>query len=224
MQTEAARVLTDIPFSFDRAAFEHEVRADAYPELEGEIDRYLERALPLAHPVGLLRVAYVGERDGQRVEFGGQWFESATLVRNLDGLNRVFAYLTTCGRPLFNLDIADLDPFASVWHETLKLMAVRDAATWICEFVRSEFDVPKLSSMNPGSGDAHIWPIAQQHELFAVLCEASNIGVELTESALMVPDKTISGIFFPSERAYSNCESCTRKVCPDRRAPYRPAR
>jgi hypothetical protein len=223
MQAEAARLLDDIPFEFDRAEFDHEVRAEAYPELSGEVDRYLERALPIAQPVGIVRVAYVGERDGDRVEFGGQWFESATLGRNLEGINRVFAYVTTCGRPLYELDISDLDPFASVWHETLKLMAVRDAATWICEFVRSEFDVPKLSSMNPGSGDAHIWPIDQQHRLFAVLGEAACIGVELTESSLMIPYKSISGIFFPSERAYSNCESCTRKVCPDRRAPYRPA-
>ena len=221
MQCEPVRLLRDIPFTLNRDRFNEEIRSDAYPELAGEIDRYLDRALPLAKPGALLRVAYAGERDGERIEIGGETFESATLVRNLNEINRVFAYVATCGRPLYDLDIADLDPFASFWHETLKLMVVRSAANWLCELVRREYAVDRLSSMNPGSGDAHVWPIQQQHELFRVLGEADSIGVELTESALMVPDKSVSGIFFPSDRAYVNCESCTRRICPDRRAPYR---
>ena len=222
---EDAHVLETIPFSVDRDAFRDEVRMDAYPELADELERYLDRAEEAARPRGMVRVAYVGERDGDRVELGGERFQSEILVDNLQEINRVFTYAATCGRELYELDLSDLDSFASFWHDTLKTQAVHTASTFVCDYVRREFGVDKVSSMNPGSGDVDVWPIQQQEPLFRVLEQAEReIGVELTDSNLMIPDKSVSGIFFASDRAYVNCEACTRKICPDRRAPYRPRR
>ena len=219
---EEPHVIEDIPFSLDRASYDRKVRMDAYPELEDELDRYLQRALGVVAPRAMVRVAYVSEREGHFVEFGGERFESEILAENLEGINRVFAYVATCGPELYDLDIGDLDPFASFWHDTLKTLAVRAAATHVCDFVRAEYGIPRVSSMNPGSGDVDIWPIDQQKPLFRILGNAKEaVGVELTESSLMIPDKSVSGIFFASERAYVNCHSCTREICPDRRAPYK---
>ena len=46
------------------------------------------------------------------------------------------------------------------------------------------------------------------------------IGVRLTDSFLMVPMKSISGILFPTEVRFESCQLCPRKDCPGRRAPY----
>jgi len=61
----------------------------------------------------------------------------------------------------------------------------------------------------------------QQRELFTLLGDTRGpVGVELTETCLMVPVKSVSGIFFPSETHYENCQLCPRETCPGRRAPY----
>jgi cobalamin-dependent methionine synthase I len=110
-----------------------------------------------------------------------------------------------------------------MWHDAFKYRALDAATTYVCEYVRKEYGIRRLASMNPGSGDVDVWPIDQQQELFAVLGDTEQlIGVSLTESHLMIPDKSVSGIFFPSETNYVNCQSCTREVCPSRRAPYKP--
>ena len=36
----------------------------------------------------------------------------------------------------------------------------------------------------------------------------------------MSPIKSVSGILFPTEVTYENCQLCPRDLCPGRRAPY----
>ncbi len=57
--------------------------------------------------------------------------------------------------------------------------------------------------------------------LFALLGDVrSAIGVELTDSLLMVPRKSVSGILFVAEETFASCQLCPRQDCPNRRAPY----
>ncbi len=73
--------------------------------------------------------------------------------------------------------------------------------------------------MNPGS--LPDWPLPQQLPLFQLLGDVEGlIGVHLKESFLMVPTKTVSGIFFPTETRFESCQLCPREDCPGRRAPY----
>jgi hypothetical protein len=75
--------------------------------------------------------------------------------------------------------------------------------------------------MNPGSGDANVWPIEQQKELFSLFGDVENlIGVRLTDSFLMVPNKSVSGICFPTEINFQSCQLCHRMNCNGRKAPF----
>lgn len=75
--------------------------------------------------------------------------------------------------------------------------------------------------MAPGSGAADVWPITQQKTLFAIFGNVEElIGVKLTDSCLMIPIKSVSGIFFPTIAKFESCMLCPRDVCPRRRAPY----
>ena len=75
--------------------------------------------------------------------------------------------------------------------------------------------------MNPGSLDG--WPIEQQVELFNLLENKNkDLGVELTESFLMVPQKSVSGILFKSKSGYTNCKLCEMVNCPSRKSPFEP--
>jgi len=75
--------------------------------------------------------------------------------------------------------------------------------------------------MNPGSGEVEVWPIEQQRELFSLFGDVrKQIGVELTDSFLMMPNKSVSGIQFPTETDFRTCQVCRRKNCPNRVAPF----
>ena len=61
----------------------------------------------------------------------------------------------------------------------------------------------------------------KQVELFSLLGDApADIGVTLTDSYLMVPNKTISGIRFPTSVDFRSCQVCHREDCPSRSAPF----
>ena len=74
--------------------------------------------------------------------------------------------------------------------------------------------------MNPGS--LPDWPISQQRPLFDLVGKAAEIGVHLTDSYLMRPLKSVSGILFATDVTYENCQLCPVERCPNRRAPYDP--
>jgi hypothetical protein len=77
----------------------------------------------------------------------------------------------------------------------------------------------KTATMAPGSLSE--WPLSQQRSLFACLGDPEGeIGVHLSDSLLMVPAKSVSGIRFPTTESFVSCQLCSRENCPGRRAPY----
>ena len=48
------------------------------------------------------------------------------------------------------------------------------------------------------------------------------IGVRLTDSFVMLPMKSVSGVYFPTEHTFASCQLCPRDDCPGRSAPYDP--
>ncbi len=98
-------------------------------------------------------------------------------------------------------------------------MSLGMAAKQLEDHLKSRHGLSALSSMSPGSLED--WPITQQRQLFSLFEDpAAQLGVRLTEHMLMVPRKSISGIFFPTEVGFQSCQLCPRKDCPGRRAPY----
>ena len=89
------------------------------------------------------------------------------------------------------------------------------------EHLERMYALGKTSMMNPGSGDATVWRIEQQRELFSLLGDVEGqIGVRLTESCLMIPNKSLSGIRFAKEIDFRSCQVCHRKDCPSRTAEF----
>jgi hypothetical protein len=73
--------------------------------------------------------------------------------------------------------------------------------------------------MNPGS--LPDWPLSEQKPLFTLLGGGpTTIGVQLKDSFLMVPVKSVSGIWFPTEEKFESCQLCQREKGPGRRAPF----
>ncbi len=175
----------------------------------------------MARPKVLLRDAFVEEHKDQSVVINGVCFESIVLRHNLEGIGRVFPYITTCGREVQELPIDPRDFVLGSWLHYIKLELLQFCFPVLHSAVKQRFGVEELSSMNPGSGDASVWPIEQQAGLFSLFGDVDAlIGVRLTESFLMDPDVSTSGILFPSQADYKNCQLCHRANCPNRSAPF----
>ena len=75
--------------------------------------------------------------------------------------------------------------------------------------------------MNPGSGERSLWPIEEQRPLFKLLGSIETaIGVHLTDSFLMLPNKSVSGFYYKTDKEFHNCQLCKRDHCPNRQKPF----
>ncbi len=223
-------ILDDIPFSIDPDALFARLHLAPDGDYAGEIHALIDSARRVARPRALYRPATVQRRDADAVLIAASdqpptpvRFESRALRVNLDGVEQVFAYVATCGRELDAIPLAPADIFGQFCHDTIKEMALWVALVHLHEHLTDTYGLQRLASMNPGSGEANVWPIEQQRQLFAFLGNTeATIGVVLTESCLMRPNKSVSGIFYPSENGFESCQLCRREDCPERRVPFDP--
>ena len=129
--------------------------------------------------------------DDSGSQGGRARFVSKVLRAHLDEVGRVFPYVATCGPELDTIPIADDDIFGQFCRDTIKEMALYTAIAHLDSYVKEAYALEKLVSMNPGSGDVEVWPIEQQKDLFAFFGDVQqSIGVVLTDSCLMVPNKS----------------------------------
>ena len=218
-----ATVLDSIPLCFDAEEFRKLTHIDlTAPSVQAAAD-LLEAALPAARPKAMYKVCYIDERTEDGVELEGIHFTSAVLSRNLSSVERVFPYIVTCGVELDTVAISQNDLLAGYVLDGLKEFALRQATEHLRNHLAQTYglDMTRMSTMNPGSGNRNVWPIGQQRQLFQLLGEVeASVGVRLTDSFLMTPNKTVSGILFPTDVPFVSCQLCTRENCPRRRAEY----
>lgn len=218
-----ATVLDSIPLSFDREEFQKLTHVDLSAPSARAGAELLEASLSVARPKVIYRVCYIDERSRDGVELEGIRFASEVLSQNLREVERVFPYIATCGAELDTITISRDDVFAGYMLEGLKEMALQQAIHCLRNHLAETYglDPQRMSTMNPGSGNREVWPIGQQRQLFQLLGDVEPaIGVRLTDSFLMIPNKTVSGILFPTDVPFTSCQLCTRRICPRRRAEY----
>jgi hypothetical protein len=176
-------------------------------------------AVEIGRPRAMYREAYVESKEDGAVVVDGVRFQSRVMRVNLEQAYRVFPYVATCGVELAAWYRAQDDLLQQFWAETIAEVALRQALTALRAHLKEQYRPKNLSAMAPGSLED--WPLQEQKPLFALLGDPEGaVGVRLTESMLMVPTKSVSGIFFPSEASFESCQLCPRAKCPGRRAPY----
>ena len=218
---ESLVVLDDIAFAPDIANFLKAIRIDEESELAAGATELFEWAAPFIRPKSLHRISFINERDGDSVAVDNVVFTSRALVENLTDVERVFAFVATCGTELEGVAY-DRDPFMGpFWLDGLKAMALQTAMAALKTDLEDRYGLGDFVAMNPGSADVDVWPIEQQKSLFALCGEVEDlIGVTLTDSYLMLPTKSVSGVYFETDKTFINCQLCTREMCPSRRAKY----
>jgi hypothetical protein len=211
------RVIKDIPIEWDLEEVRKELRLKTGSLSEAR--ELVGIAEPLIHAKAVYEVSYVNKRGDNSVELDGVTFTSRVLRVNLEKIERVFPFIITIGKALEERASSSNDLLTQFYLETIGDMALRASRRYVEAHLKGHFGLGQLSRMSPGS--LRDWPVTEQKSLFSLFGDVKGlIGVRLTESMLMIPRKSISGIFFPTEVEFSSCQLCQRKGCPGRKAPY----
>lgn len=202
--------LVEIPFDLDQAALRDKAHVAAESDVVAEFNALVEHVRTVARPKALYRECFVEARGSDTITIGGVKFESHVLRRNLEGVERVFPYVATCGREADGVLSDSGDFVKSFWLDGIKMALLSAAREHLTEHLARHYALGKTATMNPGSGDSTMWPIEQQRQLFALLGDVKGeTGVELTESFLMIPNKNVSGMLFRPRRTSEAASSAT---------------
>lgn len=195
---------------------------EADPETVADVGELVEAAREVARPKAVYDVLYIAEKTEATVTIGKTVFASRVLRVNLGPVERVFPYVATCGTELTEISAPASDMLLDYCLDIIKEMALRAALQHLSEHLKAKYALGQTSQMNPGSLED--WPITEQFKLFQLLGNVEEVvGVRLTDSCLMIPPKSLSGIIFPTEVRFESCQLCQRPNCPSRHATFDPA-
>jgi len=214
-------VLDYIPFQIDTGQLYKTLRIKEGSELVARLSLLIDKTQAIGRPKAFYKVAFIESRGEDQVIIDGVIFSSRVLRVNLEKAHRVFPFVATCGSELEEWSKSIDDLLEKYWADVIKEMALGTALRHLNEHLMDHFHSGKISRMNPGS--LSDWPLQEQRPLFTILGKGPGaIGVMLTDSFLMLPTKSVSGIWFPTEESFESCRLCPREKCPGRRAPYDP--
>jgi len=207
--------LEQISLSLDIGEVKDQLQASDWVQIQ----TLLEVAKTLISAKAVYKVSYIEEKPEDTVIIDGIRLKSRILRKNLEKVGRVFPYVITIGTRLEQKADASTDLLEKYYLDKIGNIALSEVRNHLEKHLRSRFALGGLSYMSPGSLED--WPIEEQRPLFSILKGAEvSIGVRLTESLLMIPRKSVSGIYFPTEVTFYSCQLCPRQNCEGRKAPY----
>jgi hypothetical protein len=214
-------IIDKITVNLPMATILTQARTKTGSKAESQLENLISSAQEIARPKAMYKVAYIESRSDDTVTIDNKIFTSRILRVNLEKKERVFVYLATCGEELDQWSSQFDDLLKQFWADLIKQTALFSIKQILQKHIESQFRPGQMSYMSPGSLED--WPLAQQNPLFQLFDGApSSIGLRLTDSCLMIPTKSVSGIFFSTEETFESCQLCTRPKCQNRKAAYRP--
>lgn len=106
------------------------------------------------------------------------------------------------------------DPLAAYIADLIGSEAAESLADWLEERIAETAEKNNLGHSNRYSPGYCGWSVSEQHKLFGLLND--NCGIKLTETALMQPIKSVSGIIALGERIVKKqymCHICDIDFC-----------
>ena len=139
------------------------------------------------------------------------------VYHQLKHSERMAVFVCTAGAGIgqWSKQIMADDPLKGFIADILGSVVVEAAIDRIQQKLRGEMELSSLKITNRYSPGYCGWPTQEQHKLFGLLSE-SNCGIRLTESALMLPIKSVSGFIGIGANVRFNpytCRLCDAAFC-----------
>jgi len=191
--------------------------------MESLVNDYIENANQFIAPSFSYVVRDIELVEGNSVFLeDGVIFESGVIARLLEKASKVAVFVLTIGNYLEDT-AAQLAQDGLVLQSAVLDAIGSDAAERIADSVESQISEVAHNQgltisrrFSPGYCD---WDVSQQKMVFQAM-KGDYAGVNLTDSCLMIPRKSISGIIGigPSEMTdYNPCKTCDKRDCVGRR-------
>lgn len=186
-----------------------------------DVDELLEEAPAFVSIQGGFRVFTPDEvqLERDRFDIDGHTFDTGRIIAGpLRGSDRLALFVATAGPGItrWSHELMDSgDILRGYFVDALGSETVERATDWLEEKIIAWSEAHGLHTTNRYSPGYCGWHVSEQHKLFDLLPEHF-CNVTLTESALMQPTKSVSGIIGigpkAKRRAYA-CSICDMKDC-----------
>lgn len=188
-------------------------------------DIYLREALVFASKLTEIRATYtiaesieLDPRMGS-LHFGSRSFQiGKTLCKELRGAEKILFFVCSAGNDISELSSGLLkggDPARGYIYDQVGSFIADGAAGKLQNIVKEELTSQGVKITNRYSPGYCNWDVAEQHLLFSLFPEPPS-GVTLTQSTLMNPVKSVSGLIGIGEKvSYRDypCELCQLTEC-----------
>lgn len=202
---------------FDKLLKSLNMPSNSDPEDLKALREMADQAFMLARPKAMYRIVSA-KADEEGVAVGGKRL-NGRLFGTLFYHSRIAVpYVATCGSEVEAWSLRFTEPLEHYWADGIKKVLLKAVRKGLTEHLRrAVFFGGDVSTVNPGS--LPDWTLQGQQTVFALLNDrTAEIGVTLTDSFLMLPTKSSSGIAFSAVEHFENCALCPRENCPGRRA------
>jgi hypothetical protein len=211
-------ILEYIPVNLDLG----EIKRRLHMEKRGDwshVQTLIDEARRLISAKAVYKVCYIQSKCEEAITIDGTSLRSRVLRKNLNNVERIFPYVVTIGKKIEEKARAGSDLLTKYYLDIIENVALTATRKYLKDQLRFRYALDGMSYMSPGS--LKDWPIEEQSPLFSILGDVeASIGVKLNESFVMIPNKSLSGIYFPTEIPFYSCQLCPRETCPTRRSPY----
>ncbi|WP_455584271.1 vitamin B12 dependent-methionine synthase activation domain-containing protein [Bacteroides sp.] len=184
-----------------------------------ELGSVIKAGETLIEPWGMVVVFDTVEVGIGNIRIGDTDFECGKKISGLlKGSEKIAVFVCTVGPGVtfaYKNFTAEGDPLKAYLVDMLGSIAVEKAMDRIQQQIAGELSEIGLKMTNRFSPGYCNWLVKEQRKLFSLL-PPSPCGIQLSESALMIPSKSISGIWgIGSSVRYveHNCSLCGMKSC-----------
>jgi len=189
------------------------------------VNDYIENYHDFMAPSYSYTIRDIEAIQGNRVTIGDSiTFDSKIIAKLLERCHKIAVFALTIGNHLEEM-VAYLAENGLVLQATVLDAIGSGAAEKLADYVEDR--IRRMANIeglvtslrfSPGYCD---WEVSQQKMVFQSL-NGDSAGIRLTESLLMIPRKSVSGIIgigWPDNdiENYNPCQTCKRKDCPGRR-------
>lgn len=221
-------VLKEFSYKFDDLTVDlkaiHALLGYADLPLPAPFDEYMEEALAFASQLTDMRAVCCKVKDirlepsaGRIVADGRTFPVGKTVCKELKNAEELLFFVCTAGKSISDRSqflLHGEDPAKGYIYDQVGIFITEAVGERMMQSIRQELPAGIKTTNRYSPGYCH-WPVSDQHLLFSLFPEAP-CGVTLTESALMNPIKSISGVIgigkAVSYRDYP-CTLCLNQNC-----------
>jgi hypothetical protein len=193
-------------------------------ELPEPFPEYMDEVFRIASTLNDIRTGYILVDDfeivdNKQIVIDNLVFNAGRLICNeLKGSQKLALFVCTAGEKISKISkelMAGENPVLGYVYDLMGSFIAEAAGDRMQQFIKEEASKENMFISNRYSPGYCDWSVQDQHKLFSFF-NGNSVGVTLTDSALMHPVKSISGVIGIGEdvefREY-RCAICTSKTC-----------